>query len=310
MSSRTLAGMLVLALAVVAVAVLAVGSGGGERRGPSEQVVLIELSGPIVDARSGFMVDAITPRLVRERLAAAAANPRVGAVILRVNSPGGTVAASQEIAALIASHPDPVVVSIGDTAASGGYYIASAADAIIAQPGSQTGSIGVILTVLDYSELLEELGVRFDVVTSGEHKDMFLPGRLDDERRGLLQVQSDQYYAQFVDAVAHGRGMDTADVRALATGEVFTGEQALALGLVDELGGVAKALEVAAELAGLDDPVLVERQPGLFEQLMVPGGFAVRLQDLLSPGDLLPLPSLEQRLERLIAPVPDVRFQP
>jgi protease IV len=248
--------------------------------------------------------------MVRDRLREAGANPRVGAVILRINSPGGTVAASQEISAAIEAHPDPVVVSIGDNAVSGGYYIASAADAIVAQPGSQTGSIGVILTVLDYSELLDELGVRFDTVTSGEHKDMFLPGRLDAARRRMLQVQSDQYYEQFVAAVARGRDLDARDVRALATGETFTGEQAHALGLVDALGGIPEALEIAADLAGLEDPVLVERQPGVLEQLMAPGGFSMGLRDLLAPADLLPVPALDQRIERLIAPVPDVRLQP
>jgi protease IV len=309
MSSRAVAGVIVLVVAIAAVFVIAL-QAGGQRRVPTEQVALIELNGMITDTRTGFGVDGITPRMVRDRLREAGANPRVGAVILRINSPGGTVAASQEISAAIEAHPDPVVVSIGDNAVSGGYYIASAADAIVAQPGSQTGSIGVILTVLDYSELLDELGVRFDTVTSGEHKDMFLPGRLDAERRRMLQTQSDQYYEQFVAAVARGRDLDARDVRALATGETFTGEQAYALGLVDALGGIPDALEIAADLAGLEDPVLVERQPGVLEQLMAPGGFSMRLRDLLAPADLLPVPALDQRIERLIAPVPDVRLQP
>lgn len=309
MSTRTMIGIAVLVIAVVSVAVIAI-AGTATRQGPSQQVALIELNGPVVDARTGFTVDAITPRLVRDRLGEAAANPRVGAVILRINTPGGAVAASQEIAATIEAHPDPVVVSVGDSAVSAGYYIASAADAIVAHPGSQTGSIGVILTVLDFSELLEELGVEFDTITTGEHKDMFLPGRLDAERRRLLQVQSDQYYEQFIDAVATGRGMDPDEVRAVATGEMFTGEQAYALGLVDELGGVATALEVAAALAGLDDPVIVERQPGFLEQLTVPGGFAVRLQELFGPRELLPLHELRLRLDHVVNPVPEVRFQP
>jgi protease IV len=271
MSARKIAGISLLVVAVLAVVVVAV-AGPTDRRAPREQVSLIELNGQILDAPQAFLAGVITPTMVRQRLEEAANNPRVGAVVLRVNSPGGAVAASQEIAETIAAHPTPVVLSMGDSSVSGGYYIATGADAIVAHPGSQTGSIGVIFSLLDYSELLDDLGVEFDVITSGEHKDMFVPGRLDDERRGMVQEMSDQYYEQFVEAVAEGRDMDVDEVRELATGEIFTGEQAYELGLVDELGGLSTAVEVAADLADLEDPQLVERRPGFFEQLGAPGG--------------------------------------
>ncbi len=309
MSRRAVIGVVVLVVAVIAATLTATLS-TVERQPTAGAVALIELTGQVVDVPQGFVGGGITPRLVRQRLADAQADPRVGAVILRLNSPGGTVAASQEIWRLVAEHPQPVVVSIGDQSVSGGYYIAAGADAIVAHPGSYTGSIGVILSLLDYSELLEDLGVEFDVVTSGEHKDMFMPGRLTAERRAMLQVQSDQFHEQFIAAVAEGRGMDVADVRRLATGEMYTGEQALALGLVDELGGLPEALRIAGELAGIDHPRLVERQPGFLEMLSTPGSIRMGLLDLLTTDRATSRLDVEQQLSRLIHGAPEARYQP
>lgn len=312
MSRRAIVGIVVLVVAIAATVATVVTATASrvERQPATGYVALVELSGQVVDVPQGFVGGGITPRLVRQRLADAQEDPRVGAVILRVNSPGGAVAASQEIWQLIADHPQPVVVSIGDQSVSGGYYLAASADAIVAHPGSYTGSIGVILSLLDYSELLEELGVEFEVVTSGEHKDMFMPGRLTPERRAMLQVQSDQFHEQFIAAVAEGRDMDVSEVRRLATGEMYTGTQALELGLVDELGGLPEALRIAGELAGIDDPRLIERQPGFFELLSNPGTIRVGLLDLLTGDRTTSVLELEQQLSRMVHGMPDARYQP
>lgn len=286
MSRRRVAGIVLVVVVVAAVGVVllvpatttrGLGTNGGGA------VALVELTGPIQEAPVGLTGSAITPSLVRTRLEAAADNPQVKAVVLRVHSGGGGVAASQEIADLVAHHPDPVVISMGDMAASGGYYIAADADRIVAQPGTLTGSIGVIMHLFDPSELLQELGVELEVITTGKHKDMSTPGHLDDEERDLLQNISDDLYDQFVADVAEGRGLSEEEVRKLATGEVYTGADAVDLGLVDELGGVDEAVAAAGDLAGLDDPEVVEVQPGLFDALFGGGpafGGAERLTDL------------------------------
>lgn len=300
--TRTRIGIVVLAVLVVAIAArLAVPASVPDR--PGRDVALVSLSGQVTDAASAFSTGVITPQLVRRRLEAAATDPRFGAVVLRVNSPGGGPAASQEILDLVADHPDPVVVSMGDQAVSGGYYLALGADRIVAQPATLTGSIGVIMTTIDPSELLDDLGVELEAITSGEHKDMFLPGRLDEERREILQRQSDLVYDEFVGAVAQHRGLPEDEVRELATGQTYTGVQALEEGLVDELGGVDTAVDVAADLGDLDSPDVVEQQPGILEQL---GGPVTRVLEALGGAD--PASQLRSLRDEVLAP-PQLRTE-
>lgn len=285
MSRRLVVGI-VLVVVLVAAGALAVvlpaattGSSGGRGDGA---VAVVELLGQIQEGPVGLRGSGITPSLVRDRLETAAEHPRVDATVVRVESGGGTVAASQEIADLIAGHPNPVVVSMADQAASGGYYISVGADRVVAQPGTLTGSIGVVIPRIDPTGLLDELGVELDVIHTGEHKDMAVPGQLDDEERQLLQDLSDDLYEQFVSDVAAGRDLSESEVEELATGQLYTGEEAVDLGLVDELGGVDEAVGAAAELAGVTDPEVVELQPGLLDQLLGGGpgfGGAFRLLD-------------------------------
>jgi protease-4 len=178
----------------------------------------------------------------------------IKAVVVRIDSPGGGVAASQEIyhAILELRAEKPVVASFGGVAASGGYYIASACDAIVANPGSLTGSIGVIMEMGNVQELLQKIGVQAEVLKAGAYKDMGSPVRpLTDEERAILQQMIDSVHTQFITAVASGRKMDEAKVRALADGRVYSGEQAHALGLVDSLGGLRDAIAMAAERGGI-----------------------------------------------------------
>ena len=179
------------------------------------------------------------------------------ALLLRIDSPGGTVGDSQEIHAALMRLRDKgchVVASFGNISASGGVYIGVAAEKIVSNPGTITGSIGVILRGNNLSKLLERLGVRFETVKSGAFKDILSPDRaLSPEERELLQALIDSSYAQSVEAVASGRGLTTEAVRAFADGRVFSGAQAQTLGLVDELGDEDRARRLAAELAELDD---------------------------------------------------------
>lgn len=178
----------------------------------------------------------------------------VKAIVLRVNSPGGGVSPSQEIYDEVKATAavKPVVVSMGSVAASGGYYIAAPAQRILANPGTITGSIGVIMQFTNVEELLGKVGLKSQVVKSGRHKDIGSPVRpMSTADREILQSLIDDVYAQFVQAVAESRKMDIDKVRQLADGRIFTGRQAFEAGLVDELGGYRDAIRVAADLAGI-----------------------------------------------------------
>jgi len=219
---------------------------------------VITLTGPIAESAGGSLQpEGITPAKVRELLRLAEDDARISAVVLRVNSPGGSVGASQEIGALISNFPRPIVVSMADMATSGGLYISVFADHIVAQEGTITGSIGVILSHMYLGELYENLGITSEILTAGEYKGIFSE-RLTPERREILQVFLDDLHSQFIQAVAEGRKVDAERVREVATGEVFTGSQAQILGLVDSLGGLDTAIAEAAELAGVADPEPVE----------------------------------------------------
>ena len=225
--------------------------------GDESKVAVISLSGPIQSEGGGlfFAMSAITPQLVRSQLERAKGDSAVKAIVLRVESGGGSVAACQEIVSEIELVDKPIVVSFGSLAASGGYYISTNADKIVALPGTLTGSIGVISQVPNLKGLYEKLGVEMEVFTGGRHKDMYAGVRaLTLEERELMQDMTDQIYDQFVKAVADGRGLSEAEVRALATGQLYTGVQAKELGLVDELGGISNAVDIAASLAGVEEP--------------------------------------------------------
>jgi protease-4 len=191
---------------------------------------------------------------VVEALKAFERSSAVKAVVVRIESPGGGVAAAQEIydAILSLRERKPVVGSLGGVAASAGYYIASACQAIVANPGTITGSIGVIMELGNVQGLLKKIGVQAEVLKAGEYKDMGSPVRpLTSSERRLFQEMIDSVHVQFIDAVADGRNMDAERVRALADGRIFSGEQARALGLVDALGGLQDAIAMAAERAGI-----------------------------------------------------------
>jgi len=221
------------------------------------KVAVIPLSGPVQAERTAlfFGGSVISPQLVRNQLERAREDYAVKAVVLQIESPGGSVAACQEILNEIEQVEKPIVVSLGTLAASGGYFISAKADKIVAQPGTLTGSIGVISQVPNLKGLFEKLGIEMEVFTAGKYKDMYAGVReLTPEERELLQEMTDQLYDQFVQVVVDGRGLSETKVRDLATGQLYTGKQAKELGLVDELGGLNTAIDLAASLAGIKEP--------------------------------------------------------
>jgi protease-4 len=188
----------------------------------------------------------------------------VKAIVLRIDSPGGGVVPSQEIYDAVrqvrSKTGKTVIASMGNVAASGGYYIAAATDRIMANPGTLTGSIGVIMETANVEGLLQKIGVEGVVIKSGKFKDVGSPLRkMSEEERGLMQAVMDDVHKQFIEAVAEGRSMELTEAQALADGRIFTGRQAKAVKLVDDLGNLDDAIQLAADTAGIEgEPKIVE----------------------------------------------------
>ena len=210
----------------------------------SDKVGVIEVKGVIANAQPTI-----------EQLTKFRKDGSVKAIVLRINSPGGGVSPSQELYQEIRRtvQKKPVLVSMGSVAASGGYYIASAAQKIYANPGTITGSIGVILQFTNFEELLDKIGFHLEVVKSGPYKDIGNPAReMTANEKSYLQEMINNVHQQFVRDVAQGRNMDVETVSQLADGRIFTGEQAKELNLVDELGTLKDAIDAAATMAAIE----------------------------------------------------------
>ncbi len=252
--------VLLVLMMLIPVSCISVPSGVG-----GDKIAVIPLTGVITDTSGPLTYGGvITVGLVREQLRRAEEDASVKAIILRIDSPGGEVAPCQEILEEIeqAKQSKPVVASMGSMAASGGYYISCEADKIVALPGTLTGSIGVIAQIPNLKGLFDKLGIEMQTFTGGEHKDMYAGYRnLTPEEQEIMQNLVDGYYEQFIAVVAEGRGMDKEEVRSLATGQLYTGVEAKELGLVDELGGLDKAVEVATELSGAVSPKVEYYKP-------------------------------------------------
>lgn len=195
-------------------------------------------------------------------------NPSVKGILLRVNSPGGVVTPAHEIYSELKRIRDsgkPIVVSMGTVAASGGYYISTPATTIVANPGTLTGSIGVIMELPVVRGLMNKVGVKVEVVKSADNKDIGSPFRdMKDSDRRLLQNVVSDVYEQFIEVVSVERGIPPDSLRPIADGRILTGRQALACGLVDTLGTMADARQIAASLCGIKgEPRLIRVRPGL-----------------------------------------------
>jgi protease-4 len=229
------------------------------------KIAVISLSGTItVESSSLLSGSTITPQLVRDYLAKVEKDKAVKAIVFRVESPGGEIAPCQEILWEIerVKETRTIVVSMGGTAASGGYYISTKADKIIALPTTQTGSIGVIYAIPNIEGFLEKLGIQIEIFKGGKYKDMYQGLReLTPEEEEIMQEMVDEYYEQFIDVVAEGRGLNKGEVRSLATGQLYSGTRAKELGLVDELGDLDTAINSALELAGIETAIVEYYQP-------------------------------------------------
>lgn len=228
-----------------------------------EAVAVVDLNGMIIGRGSEQAISpqpVITPDQVADLLERADSISNVKAVVLRVDSPGGSVVASDEIYHMLLDFEKPVVIWMGDTAASGGYYISCGGDYVFAHPDTLTGSIGVISQFINAQELLDEMGIDVMVITSGRYKDMGSLFRdMTEEEQEIWNEILDQIYADFVEVVAESRELSVEQVRNLADGRIYTGQQALEQGLVDEVGLPSDAIAKAADLAGIvGEPEVIE----------------------------------------------------
>ncbi len=229
-----------------------------------EGVAIVRVEGPIMDSAQAV-----------EELEVFGDDPLVKAIVVRIDSPGGGVAPSQEIYNAVKrvrkEQNKTVVASMGTVAASGGYYIAVGTDRILANPGTLTGSIGVIMQMANFQELLDKVGVKSVVVKTGKFKDLGSPFRpMVDEERELLESVMNDTLSQFIEAVADGRSMDAAEVEQLADGRVFTGRQAKSVLLIDEIGDLHDAIKLAGELSGIEGTprVLETPKPFSFQEFL------------------------------------------
>ncbi len=227
----------------------------------SGKVAVVNIKGVIVDSASTV-----------EEIKQYRKNPAIRAIVLRVDSPGGAVVPSQEIYEEIKRtiSTKPVVVSMGSVAASGGYYISCPATKIVANPGTLTGSIGVLMELPNIKGLLDKIGVKTEVIKSGRYKDITSPFKqMQSDERDVLQNLLDDVHEQFIKAVVEGRKLPIEKVKKIADGRVFTGIKAKELGLVDEIGDLDYAIKVAAELGNIKgDPQVITKKSTLLKELL------------------------------------------
>ncbi len=250
-------------------------------KSPSGEIALVRIQGMLMDSQN----------IVRQ-LSDYRHNPGVRGILLRIDSPGGAVAPAQEIYSEImklrADHKT-VYASMGTVAASGGYYIACAADYVLANPGTLTGSIAAVMAFSNIEELTNKIGVKPVIIKSGKYKDVGSPLRaMNPEERKLLQNVVDDVHQQFVQAVAKGRGLSVSEVKEIADGRIMTGQQALKLKLIDEIGGLEKTLELLAKKIGVEGRprVIEEKEKTPFFDWLLQSSLSSRLVETLIPASL------------------------
>lgn len=278
------------------------GHGGwlGGRKAAGNDIGIVYITGTIAAGGGGsnILSEAVAGSdEITAELQDALTDPAIKAVVLRINSPGGSAAASQEIGQEVQrlrKAGKKVVVSMADVAASGAYWVSAGADYIMANPATETGSIGVIMEMLNYGGLYKKLGLQEETIKSAAHKDIGSPTRpMTPEERDILQGMVDDIYQQFIAVVAQGRHLPVEKVQELADGRVYTGRQAKDLGLVDGLGNFQDAVDKAAELAGIrDNYSMVDMQPvSPLQQFLQDLGVRSKVPSLVGGLKPLGLPS-------------------
>ena len=248
---------LIVMLIFIPVLLLVISKAGEQQAGSiktnQNKVAVVELTGPILDSKE-----------VVKQLHKQANNQKVDGIILRINSPGGAVAPSQDIYSTIKQlkQKKPIIVSMGSVAASGGLYSALSASKIFVQPGTQTGSIGVIVQLPNFHKVTEKVGIDFLTVTSGKFKDIGNPTRaLTEKDKKFLQETVNKIYQQFLNDVAEGRNLDLEQVRKFADGRLILGNEAVELGLADQVGDLYAASRAVYEV--LNKPLNANQYPEL-----------------------------------------------
>lgn len=263
-------GLVLLGLSIFFfwITALLIGDGTTGALGPRGDIAVVEISGPIMDSKE-----------IIKQFDRLEKNENIPGVLVRIDSPGGAVGPSQEMYQAVKriKKTKKVVVSMGGVAASGGYYIAVAAHKIVANPGTITGSIGVLMDYANVERLLDFLKVHMEMLTAGKMKDVGSPLKpLTEEDRAFLEGILENMHAQFKKAVQEGRGLEPAQMEKIADGRIFTGEQAKEAGLVDELGNQQDAVDLLAKM------LEIEGEP----KLVYPKKKRMNLLDILAAGDL------------------------
>lgn len=236
--------------------------------GPGQSIALIRIDGVISASGSGPFSSAVIPETIINQLKQAEDDPGVKAILLRINSPGGTAGASQEIFTEVKRMKKPVIASIADIGASGAYWIAAGADKIIANSASEVGSIGVIIEIPNLEGLFKQIGADFQVIKQGKYKDLGNPSRpLSPEEKNILNRHSKVLYDLFVKEVAKARNLSEEEVLKMANGLTFPGIQARGMKLIDEIGNYSDAVNEAAKSGKIEGkPEIVEyNKPGFFD---------------------------------------------
>ena len=255
-----------------------------------KNIAIIKIQGPLY----GMTVDSLTGRIngadaIMNQLISARDDASIVGVLIRMDTPGGSVTAAEEIAAEIEklrSKGKYVVTSMGDTAASAGYWLASCTDYIFANPSTLTGSIGVYIPYMNIEELYKKIGVSQNRIKSGAFKDMLATDRpMREDERKVLQTMVDEMYDSFVKQIAKGRNLSEEKVRELADGRIYTGKQAKELALVDELGNYYDALDFIAKKLGIEGkPYIKEYHEPFSWRNMLKMGMLNELADILVMG--------------------------
>ena len=254
-------------------------------KSPSAEIAIVNIHGMLIDSRD-----------IVQQLSDYRHNPQIRGVILHIDSPGGAVAPAQEIYSEIlklrANHK-AVYASMGTVAASGGYYIACAADYVLANPGTLTGSISAVMALNNIEELTKKVGVKPNIIKSGKFKDLGSPLRaMTPEEHILLQGVVNDVHEQFVQAIARGRGLPLSEINRIADGRIMTGQQALKLNLIDEVGGLEKTIDLLAKKIGIvGKPKVIEQKEKIpFLGWLLQGRLSNRLAEAFIPS---PQPRLQ-----------------
>lgn len=246
-------------LSVVGLAVMLIVSAIGGA-GMSGNTAHIKIHGVILSGEeSVFGTSTVSSQFIAKSIREADENPRVKAILLDINSPGGSAVASEEIAVAIKSAEKPVVALIRDIGASGAYWAASSADVIVASPLSVTGSVGATASYVEFSELMKKYGLGYERLVSGEYKDSGTPFRgLNENEKALLQEIIGLTGEYFLQSVVENRNLSSAQAEEISSGRIYLGSQAKKINLIDELGGMAKAENLLKERAGIENVGLIE----------------------------------------------------